>query len=150
MRSEKIKLTVIIPNYNSGKYLKDCLESVISQTYDIFEVIVADDASTDNSREIIKEYEEKYDFIRGIYNKENVGVARNRHNAILQARGNYITTLDSDDFFYDEAKIEKEIELLQYHRENRHKDILPFSNVARVTEDGKLVTKVSHPQIIDY
>ena len=124
-----IQLSLIIPNYNNGKYLRDCLDSVLNQTYIPHEVIIADDASTDNSVEIIQQYEAQNDFIFGIYHKSNNGVSFNRHHAILKARGNYITTLDSDDYFYSNEKLENEIKLIQTYKILYDKDIIPYSNV---------------------
>lgn len=94
-------LSIIVPNYNNSKYFNDCIESILRQTVTDYEIIIADDKLTDNSRSIIEEYTAEYPKqIRAIFNKRNVGVSANWHNAILQSQGRYITTLDSDDFYY--------------------------------------------------
>lgn len=90
------KVSVIIPCYNQEKYIADCLESVLAQTFDDYEAIVIDDGSTDNSISIVKEYQKKSDKIRLIQQK-NQGVVTARNNAIKQARGKYIYPLDADD-----------------------------------------------------
>src|SRR6056297_422507 len=134
-----MKLSLIIPNYNNEEYLRECLDSVINQTYRPYEVIIVDDCSTDNSRKIIKEYEKKYDFIKSIFNKENLWVAETRDIGIRNAEGDYVTTLDSDDYFYNDEKLEKEVELIKNYRKKYNKEIIPYSNTVRVDLEGKPV-----------
>ena len=90
-------LSVIIPVYNTGKYLKKCLDSVINQTLDNIEIIVINDGSTDDSLQIINEYIEKYNNIKLIH-KKNEGASIARNIGICKAKGKYITFLDSDDY----------------------------------------------------
>lgn len=61
---------IIIPNYNNGAFLRQCIDSVLNQSFKDFEIILVDDVSTDNSREIIKEYEERYYNIKAILLEE--------------------------------------------------------------------------------
>ena len=139
-----MNLSVIIANYNNGNYIRDCLDSILNQTYKDIDIIVADDCSTDNSQEIVKEYEKKYPgVIKCIFSPINKGVARTRHEAILQARGEYITTLDSDDYFFDFRKLEKEMELIRSYKKENSKDIFSFSNIVLVREDRSFITKRS-------
>lgn len=86
-----------MPNYNYGHYLKDAIEGVLRQSYTSFEFIIIDDASTDNSVEIIKPYLKKYPFIYLIQNKENKGVNKSIEEAIERARGDYVAFPGSDD-----------------------------------------------------
>lgn len=137
-----MRLSIIIPNYNNDKYLPDCLESVISQTYRPDEVIVTDDASTDGSVQIIKKYEKKYSFIKGIYHQVNRGVAVNRHHAILQAKGDYITLLDSDDYYFCAQKLEKEMSLIKKFRVIYNKEIIAYSNIILVDENKNMEDKM--------
>lgn len=91
-----MKISVIIPVYNVEKYLKNCLESVVNQSYKNLEIIIIDDGSNDNSIKIIEEYlvDDRIKFIK--QNKEGVYTARNR--AIKLATGDYISFIDSDDW----------------------------------------------------
>jgi glycosyltransferase involved in cell wall biosynthesis len=130
----KNNLTLIIPNYNNDLYIDDCLKSVVSQTRTPDEVIVIDDASTDNSLNIIKKYEKKYNFIKLIQNKKNKGVVFTRNKAIKLAKGNYITTLDSDDFYLDNMKLEVEMKIIQNYKE-KGEDVIAFSNIVSVNKD---------------
>lgn len=91
------KISVIIPCYNQEKYIAECLDSVLAQTFDDFEAIVVNDGSKDNSLDIIKEYASKHpDKIRYI-DQQNQGVVIARNIAISQAKGKYIYPLDGDD-----------------------------------------------------
>ena len=131
------ELSVIVANYNNELYLEQCLDSILSQTFKSLEVIVADDSSEDKSPEIIREYEKKYPhIIKGKYNKCNNGVATNRHLAILEATGQYITTLDSDDYYYDDTKLENEMTLMFEYAD---RDICAFSNIVLVAQDSSFI-----------
>lgn len=103
-------ISVIIPNYNNEKYLKQCIESVINQTYKDIQIIIIDDGSTDNSEKIINDFIEKYSTIKIVYFRQhnlNGAVARDR--GLEFASGEYIYFLDSDDYLSDDAVFEKMI-----------------------------------------
>ena len=92
------KISVIIPNYNEEKYIEECLQSLLAQTFDEFEIIIVDDGSTDNSVSIIKKYMEIDSRISLIEQKNQyAGAARNHGMRI--ATGDYLCFLDADDFF---------------------------------------------------
>lgn len=95
--NENIKVSVIIPVYNSAQYLTKCIESMLNQTLKEIEIICVDDGSTDESLAIIKNYK-KLDSRIKILTQENkyAGVARN--NGMRIAKGEYLFFLDSDDF----------------------------------------------------
>lgn len=91
-----VKFSIVIPVYNSGKYLNECLDSVINQTFKDIEIICIDDGSTDNSLSILKEYEEKDKRIK-VFSQEHRGVGAARNYGMELAKGEYINFLDSDD-----------------------------------------------------
>lgn len=94
-----MKISIIIPVYNVEKYLRTCLDSVVSQTWEDVEAIVVNDASPDSSKNIMKEYEQKYpDKIKCVYLEENLCQGGARNKGLELATGDYITYLDSDDF----------------------------------------------------
>ena len=95
------KISVIIPVYNVENYLRECLDSITSQTVKDIEIICIDDGSTDNSPEILKEYQKKDSRIK-IITKENGGQATARNLGIKEAQGEYIAFIDSDDFIESE------------------------------------------------
>lgn len=88
--------SIIIPIYNVEKFLKNCLDSVVNQTYKNFEVITIVDKCDDNSEKIVDKYIKKYDWIK-IY-EEHTGLAKARNIGIQKAIGDYIVLLDSDDY----------------------------------------------------
>lgn len=93
------KISVIIPVYNVEKYLRRCLMSVFTQSYEDFEVICVDDDGVDNSFEILEEFEKKYpDKMHIISNETNMGPGRSRDKALANAKGEYICYIDADDY----------------------------------------------------
>lgn len=83
---KKMFISVVIPVYNTGKYLKKCIESVLNQTYRDFEIILVNDASTDDSRNICRRYAQEYDYIKLIDKTCNEGVDRARFSALDMIR----------------------------------------------------------------
>ena len=90
------KISVIIPAYNTAKYIPACLDSVLAQTMTDIEIICINDGSPDNALEIFNEYAKRDSRIR-VIDQENSGICVTRNNAIAQARAEYIFPLDSDD-----------------------------------------------------
>ncbi len=95
-----LKVSIIVPVYNSEKYLKECLDSILGQTYSNIEVLCVNDGSKDKSLDILKEYVKKDSRIK-VYTKENEGkgAASARNLGLKNATGDYVQFLDSDDFF---------------------------------------------------
>lgn len=91
------KVSIIIPAFNCENYIKECLDSVINQTYDNIECLVINDGSYDDTSLIVDQYASKYKFIRHIY-KKNGGLSSARNLGICKATGKYIFFLDSDDW----------------------------------------------------
>ena len=99
--------SVLIPVYNTSKYLDECINSVLSQTEKDFEIVLLNDGSTDNSGDICDSYAEKYpDFIRVIH-KENEGLMMTRRRGFKEAKGDYFFCLDSDDYLCDNDAFKK-------------------------------------------
>jgi len=94
----KPKISVVMPVYNSEKYLKESIGSILNQTFKDFELIIVDDCSTDNSLKIIKGYKDKR--IKLFRNKKNLGTVRTRNIGLKKAKGKYIAVMDSDDMSF--------------------------------------------------
>lgn len=130
----KTKISVIVPVYNVEKYVSECLDSLINQTFKEFEIICVNDGSTDNSLSILKLYAEKDNRIK-IINQANGGLSAARNSGLDMAQGKYVYFLDSDDFIVGDA-----LEKLYDISEKENLDILYFgvNNYFedKVTEDN--------------
>jgi len=105
-------VSVIIPSYNCGKYIKEAIESVFSQTYKNFEIIVIDDDSTDDTEYSLKEYIGKITYFK----QPHRGAASSRNEGLKRAKGDFIAFLDADDV-WEKEKLEKQIKYLEEHPE---------------------------------
>lgn len=108
-------VSIITPSYNTGKFIGKTIESVLSQTYTNWEMIIVDDCSSDNTDEIVATYKDSR--IRYFKNKKNSGAAVSRNFALREAKGKWIAFLDSDDLWLPE-KLEKQIAFMEknnYH-----------------------------------
>ena len=94
---DNIKVSVILPVYNGEKYIKKCMESLISQTLKEIEIICVDDGSVDGTLEALKEYE-NLDNVT-VITQENAGAGAARNKGISYAKGEYLSFLDADDIF---------------------------------------------------
>lgn len=125
-----MKISIIIPVYNSEKYLSKCLDSIINQTFSLknIEVIIINDGSTDNSEKIIMRYEKKLNII---YKKQkNEGQSSARNKGIKLAKGKYLTFIDSDDY------IDKKMLSIMYKEaDNNNLDIITC-DLAKVKENS--------------
>ena len=101
--NKNIKFSIIIPNYNKAPYIKECLDSVMNQTFKNYEVIFIDDCSTDNSLEIASSYKN----VQVLKTKHNSQAGGARNLGMKKAKGEYIVFLDSDDYFTDKYSLEK-------------------------------------------
>lgn len=92
-----IAVSIIIPVYNGERYLRQCLDSVISQTFSSCEIIIINDGSTDSTQSIIEEYAAKHASIQS-YTQPNAGIQKTRTRGLQLAQGDYVAWVDSDDF----------------------------------------------------
>lgn len=136
-------VTIVLPAYNASEYLTETVNSVLSQTYQDFELLVIDDGSTDNTKDIVNDFCERDSRIR-LISQKNQGVSVARNNGIKTARGEYIAFLDSDDLWLPN-KLAKHVEHLQANP----KLGLSFARVEFVTCDGKSTGKYSNPRMVN-
>lgn len=115
-KSEKMEqnlVSVIMPTYNSSRFLADSIESVLNQTYKNIELLITDDCSSDGkTHDILRCYEDKDKRVRVFYQKENMGAGVARNVSIRNARGRYIAFCDSDDRWFPD-KLERQIGLMK-------------------------------------
>lgn len=100
-----MRLSIVIPNYNNGKWLSKCLDSITSQTFQDFEIILIDDMSTDYSVEVAKQHLRPQDTL--IINETKRLNGGSRNIGIMKATGEYIFCIDSDDWLYDNKVLEE-------------------------------------------
>lgn len=127
---KNIKVSIIVPVYNVEKFIDNCIQSLINQTYQNIEIILLNDGSKDNSLEKIKEWEKKYPKKIKCESHKNIGVGMTRNKGIDLATGEYLTFVDSDDYLDNDF-----IETLVNNIDDC--DII-VSGYKRVTEDGKI------------
>ena len=92
------KVSVIVPFYNVEGYIEKCLDTLVNQTLEDIEIIIVNDGSTDNSKEIIEKYKKQYNDKIIYLEKQNGGLSDARNYGIPYAKGEYIAFLDSDDY----------------------------------------------------
>ena len=127
---EEELVSIIMPSYNTGKFIKETINSVISQTYSNWELIIVDDCSTDNTEEILKNIND--DRIIYLKNEKNSGAAVSRNKALREAKGRWMAFLDSDDLWVPQ-KLEKQIKFMKgngYY--------FTYTNYSEIDENGNL------------
>lgn len=103
-------ISIIMPTYNCGRFIKESIDSVLAQTYSNWELIIVDDCSTDETAAVVHTYNDPR--IRYLCNEHNMGAALTRNRALREAKGRYIAFLDSDDLWLPE-KLEKQIAFME-------------------------------------
>lgn len=132
------KISIIVPVYNTEKYLKRCIDSILIQGNNNIELILVNDGSTDNSEQIITPYLEQYPDVIKYIKKENAGLSDTRNVGINEATGNYIMFIDSDDYIEKDLLarlkpyIEKDIDMIKFKAQ-------------KVNEDGKNLGIIEGP-----
>lgn len=145
-------ISIITPCYNSSKYISQMIESVIVQTYPNWELLITDDCSTDNSREIVKEYCKKDPRIHLFQLDINSGAGVARNNSIEKAQGRYIAFCDSDDL-WKPRKLEVQLAFMKEHGyEFTYCKSDVVDTEGNITEINERVPKVSYrsTKIINY
>ena len=109
-----MKVSIICTNYNKGDWVREAMDSFLNQKTNFdFEIIIIDDASTDHSYELIQEYQNKFpEKVRTFRNEVNLGITRTWKKVCQEAKGQYIARCDSDDFWTDPLKLQKQVDLL--------------------------------------
>ncbi|MBU2900549.1 glycosyltransferase family 2 protein [Maribacter dokdonensis] len=139
------KVSIITPVFNAEFFVRKCVESVLMQSYENWEMIFSDDCSTDRSIEIIKEYAKKEPRIKLLLSDTNRGAGVARNKAIEYASGRYITFLDSDDFWHKD-KLKKQLKFL------KEKDIaIAYSQYYIVEGDSNVPKyKICSPKKVNF
>lgn len=134
------KITIQICTYNRAHFIKQAIDSALSQTFKDFEILIMDDKSTDNTAEIIQPYLND-SRIKYIQNEKNLGITKNRNKALSLSQGEYIAVLDSDDYWTDNTKLQKQVDFLDKNSDY----ILVGTKIIIVDENNNLIKKVNYP-----
>lgn len=164
------KISIIVPIYNSEEYLKECLNSLVNQTFKDIEIICVNDGSTDNSLEIVKHFAEKDSRIK-VINQENKGQSAARNAGLKIASGEWITFIDSDDYIdlntYERALTVSNVDVIcfgiEVYGDNlyaarqadndyykiKYKNLVHLNNKIRIHTDVSVCDKLFRKEIID-
>lgn len=123
-------ISVIIPIYNSEKYLSRCIDSILMQTYKDIEILLVDDGSTDNTKEICIDYSNKDSRVKYLH-KDNSGVSATRNYGIEHASGEWIIFIDSDDYFSDANVFNRLMEVV-----NKNPNVMPIFNFISLKDNN--------------
>jgi len=134
-------VSIIMPMYNAEKYIKESIKSVLNQTYEIWELLIIDDVSTDNSLEIVEEYVERDSRIKLFRLDENSGPAVARNVGIKNSIGDFISFLDSDDLWHAE-KLEIQ---LRFMIDNNYS--ITCTDYEQIDEEGQSRNKIIKTKI---
>ena len=134
-----MKVSIICTNYNKGDWVREAMDSFLNQkTIFDFEIIIIDDASTDHSYELIQEYQNKFpEKVRTFRNEVNLGITRTWKKVCQEAKGQYIARCDSDDFWTDPLKLQKQVDLLDASTDS----LWSNTEFDMVDLDGNLIQK---------
>ena len=132
-------ISIVMPAYNAGKYIEQAIESVIGQTYKNWELIVLDDGSVDDTKEIIQQKVQCDKRIFLYENESNMGVSATRNRGIEVAKGDWVAFLDSDDA-WEKEKLEKQVSFLENHEDAK----IIFTASAYINEENKRSDYILH------
>jgi glycosyltransferase involved in cell wall biosynthesis len=134
------KLSVLVPNFNYGKYLPQAIESVLAQNYEDYEFLIVDNASTDDSRDVIESFAAQDRRVRPVFNHTNIGGVQNWNLCLELARGTYAKFVFSDDRLADPQALSKMVDAL-----DRNPDVSLVAGATRVVEHDSQERAVRDP-----
>ena len=136
MEQKQEKVSIIVPMYNAEKFIGKTIESVLSQTYKNWEMLIMNDVSTDNSFAVVSEFAKKDERIKIVNTEKNVGVVKGRNYLIDLASGKYIAFLDADDYWHNE-KLEKQVKFMKEKNAS-----ISCTEYTRITENGEKINEI--------
>lgn len=135
------KVSIITITYNREAFIRQAIDSVLAQTFKDWEMIIIDDASTDNTERIVKTYIDGESRIKYFKNKVNLGIAKTRNRGLELARGIYIAPLDSDDTWLDQNKLQKQVEFLDINKDY----CMLGGGIMRIDAESRHIKKILYP-----
>jgi len=137
-------VSIITPSHNASRFISECINSVLLQTYQDWEMIIVDDLSNDNSVEIIKSFLRKDSRIKLIELDKNAGPAKARNRAIKESKGDFIAFLDADDLWKKE-KLEKQLNFMK-----KYNLAFTYSSYDVIDEEGNYMTTFNTKNAVTY
>ena len=135
------KVSVVTVTYNREGFIREAMDSVFAQSFTDWELLVIDDASTDNTEKVVAEYSAKDPRVKYFKNEKNLGIAKARNRGLELARGEYIAPLDSDDVWLDKNKLQKQVEFLDINQDYA----LLGGGIMHIDAASKHLKKVLYP-----
>lgn len=134
-----ILISIIIPSYNRANTVGCTIDSIVAQQVDAdLEIIIGDDCSTDNAREVLLQYKEKYpDIIRLFFWEKNMGLGANWASCVKECRGKYICNCDNDDYWHNPNKLQLQLEYMESHPESN----VLITNHRKHNRDTNVITE---------
>ena len=118
--NNQILISTIIPSFNRADTVGQTIDSILAQQVDAdMEIVIGDDCSTDNAREVLQQYKEKHpDIIRLIFHEQNIGLGANWATCVKECRGKYICNCDNDDYWHNPQKLQLQLDYMESHPES--------------------------------
>jgi glycosyltransferase involved in cell wall biosynthesis len=138
---KKPKVSVITVTFNREAFIREAINSVLAQSFTDWELLVIDDASTDNTKSIVDEYISKDSRIKYFRNEQNLGIAKTRNRGLELAEGEYIAPLDSDDVWLDKNKLQKQVEFLDINQDYA----MLGGGIMHIDANSRHIKKVLYP-----
>lgn len=148
MKTYKYKMTIIMPSYNNGQYIRQALDSILEQEVNFsYQIIVTDDCSQDDSPQIIEEYAQKYsNKILALYSEKNCRLFQNVLKALKKMDSEYFCVLDPDDYWTDKKRLQKAVDFLEQNLDYT----IYATNAYIIYDDGGVKLKYNRPNIDKY
>lgn len=132
------EVSIIMVAYNRDEFISEAIESILSQSYTDWELILIDDCSTDNTRLVMERYAQNDKHIRLLFNEQNLGIYKTRAKGLAVCRGKLVAVLDSDDIWCDPDKLKKQVSFLESNPEY----VLVGGMAKVINENGKEIRKM--------
>ena len=140
--NNKIIVSVVLPTYNRAYLLSGAISSVLNQTFQDFELIIVDDGSTDNTKEVVENFQKKDNRIKYIRNEENLGIQKTLNKGIGMSEGKYIARIDDDDEWIDNNKLKNQVDFLELNQDH----VLVGTGAVVVDENNKEIFRYLCPK----
>lgn len=139
------KVSILCPSYNHAPYLRQALDSILMQKVDFpLEVLVGEDCSPDDSRKILREYEEKHpEIFQMFYRDVNLGATKNGHDLRMRAKGKYLITLETDDYWTDPTKLQKQVDFLE-----ENPQYIGCAHACQLVDESGCPTGITVPELL--